>query len=360
MSLVLSLFPGIGLLDRAFEEQGFSVVRGPDVLWGGDIRNFHPLPDRFEGIIGGPPCQTFSALANLVRAKGYEPKFGNLIPDFGRCVIEAQPEWFLMENVPVAPEPVVTGYSVTSFVLDNCHLDSGDGFGEQQERKRRFSFGMRGTEPPDLRRWIRPAALLLPRAGTITQTHVNNSSEAKRRIQAVHGREGAVVHAPVCASRARERNPRFRQQAALDSHAVPVAIGGSGKRKPGARVPPVTSSDGSGSVARREATVAVTGSHSGFARPKGGHLVVYRWARMLELQGLPPDFLADAPFTVEGKRKAVANGVPLPMGRAIVRAVVAALAEWSPDGHCADGEAHKSSALGDLPERGHVVDEPEG
>lgn len=33
--LVLSLFPGIGLLDMAFEEEGFTVVRGPDLLWGG-------------------------------------------------------------------------------------------------------------------------------------------------------------------------------------------------------------------------------------------------------------------------------------------------------------------------------------
>jgi DNA (cytosine-5)-methyltransferase 1 len=29
--LVLSLFPGIGLLDMAFEEEGFCVVRGPDL-----------------------------------------------------------------------------------------------------------------------------------------------------------------------------------------------------------------------------------------------------------------------------------------------------------------------------------------
>ena len=41
-SLVLALFPGIGLLDRVFEGEGFCVVRGPDVLWGGDIRRFHP------------------------------------------------------------------------------------------------------------------------------------------------------------------------------------------------------------------------------------------------------------------------------------------------------------------------------
>jgi len=29
--LVLSLFPGIGLLDMAFEQEGFCVVRGPDL-----------------------------------------------------------------------------------------------------------------------------------------------------------------------------------------------------------------------------------------------------------------------------------------------------------------------------------------
>src|SRR2546430_15392434 len=30
MSLVLSLFPGIGLLDRAFEEEGFCIVRSEE------------------------------------------------------------------------------------------------------------------------------------------------------------------------------------------------------------------------------------------------------------------------------------------------------------------------------------------
>jgi DNA (cytosine-5)-methyltransferase 1 len=52
--LVLSLFPGIGLLDRAFEEEGFAVVRGPDLLWGGDVKLFHPPPGKFKGVIGGP------------------------------------------------------------------------------------------------------------------------------------------------------------------------------------------------------------------------------------------------------------------------------------------------------------------
>lgn len=65
VSLVLSLFPGIGLLDLAFEEEGFCVVRGPDLLWGGDVRRFHPPAGKFDGVIGGPPCQLYGGLANF-------------------------------------------------------------------------------------------------------------------------------------------------------------------------------------------------------------------------------------------------------------------------------------------------------
>lgn len=262
------------------------------------MRNFHPPAGRFEGVIGGPPCQSFSPLANLVRAKGYEPRFGNLIPEFERVVAEAGPEWFLMEEVPQAPAAQVPGYAVHAFRLDNSSLDSGDGLGHEQERLRLFSFGVRGATAIDLRAHIQLAALRLPRAGTVTTTHVNNSDEAKGRV---------------------------RRQCAIDPRAVPVAVGGSGKRKPGARVPAVHSSGGAGG--ERERVPAVVGAHSGAAgRPNGGHLVVYQWREMLRLQGLPPDFLELAPFTVEGKRKAVANGVPLFMGRALARAITAALA----------------------------------
>lgn len=52
MSLVLSLFPGIGLLDMAFEQEGFCIVRGPDILWGGDIHSFAAPAGKFNGLIG--------------------------------------------------------------------------------------------------------------------------------------------------------------------------------------------------------------------------------------------------------------------------------------------------------------------
>lgn len=157
--LVLSLFPGIGLLDMAFEEAGFCVVRGPDLLWGGDIRRFHPPAGRFDGVIGGPPCQEFSRLAHMVRQNGLRPKFGNLIPEFERVVQAALPAWFLMEEVPDAPVPTVSGYAVRSFLLNNRHCFDDEGRPATQHRVRRWSFGCFG-EPRALH--VATAALESP------------------------------------------------------------------------------------------------------------------------------------------------------------------------------------------------------
>ena len=135
MQLVLSIFPGLDLFGRAFEEAGMCVVRGPDYIMGQDIRGWWPPSGRFDGVIGGPPCQSFSALATLVRHKGYEPKFGNLIPEFERVVLHAHPYWWLCENVEGAPVPAVPGYTSGSLVLSPRDL------GDPQSRRRRFTFG---------------------------------------------------------------------------------------------------------------------------------------------------------------------------------------------------------------------------
>lgn len=137
--LVLSLFPGIGLLDRAFEESGFTVVRGPDKLWGGDVTTFHPPRGRFDGIIGGPPCQAHSRYAGINRAIG-NTIAADLVPEFVRVIDEAQPEWFVMENVPDVPDVKLPGYIVHRLLLDNRWL------GEEQSRKRVFQFGTRTGE----------------------------------------------------------------------------------------------------------------------------------------------------------------------------------------------------------------------
>jgi len=238
--LVLSLFPGIGLLDMAFELEGFCVVRGPDLLWGGDIRTFHPPAGRFNGVIGGPPCQLFSILKRLNPRAG--EKHGNLIPEFERVVAEAFPSWFLMENVKDAPLPNVLRYAMQYELLRDVWV------GGETSRLRRFSFGSLDgrrlhVETLALHPVAEPAALA---GGT--------------------GRE------------------------------VPVRLGGSGRPK----------------RTTRDGRVVSSGPCPG-ARASLDELI--------RKQGLPSDFLADAPFTERGKGHAIGNGVPLPMGRAIAKAV---------------------------------------
>jgi DNA (cytosine-5)-methyltransferase 1 len=236
--LVLSLFPGIGLLDRAFEEEGFCVVRGPDLLWGGDIRSFHPPVGKFDGVIGGPPCQAFSCLRPLVRRvwpNAKEPD--NLIPDFERCVREAQPDWFVMENVPAAPEPHVSGFHVHSFPFNNRWT------GAVQHRLRTISYGSRA------------GLRLMPEVETLM------CAEFEPAILASDGKRGFKT---------------------------------------------------SGSGPKRKDAIRAGWSRRGIARS-------------LELQGLPTDFFEDSPVTVEGQARVLGNGVPLPMGRAIARAVKQAI-----------------------------------
>lgn len=131
--LVLSIFPGIDLLGRGFEELGFCVVRGPDRFWGGDIRNFHPPIGVFDGIIGGSPCQDFS------RARRTPPtgEGREMLQEFARVVLDARPAWFLLENVPTVPDVTVPGFFIQRFDLDAREC------GMRQRRLRHFQFGSR-------------------------------------------------------------------------------------------------------------------------------------------------------------------------------------------------------------------------
>lgn len=223
--LVLSLFPGIGLLDRAFEEEGFCVVRGPDLIWGGDVRRFNPPRGRFSGVIGGPPCQLFGGLSNFAHLWNVQPE--NLIPEFERCVAAAQPDWFVMENVRNAPIPSVPGFVIRDELLNNRWL------GQVQSRVRRFSYGTRDGRP------------------LLIVTEVFQSQEFRQSVTAAHG----------------------------------------GQRKV-------------------------------HAKRNGGTITNYTLTEALALQGLEPDFFGPkSPFKEHAKLKAVAEGVPLPMGRAVARAV---------------------------------------
>lgn len=131
--LVLSVFHGADLLGRAFEQAGFCVVRACEWELGFDIRDFHCPANKFDGIVGGSPCQDFSV------ARRSPPIFDGygveMLKEFERVVAECQPKWFLHENVSRCPDVNVNGYFVQRFYLNARDV------GMAQNRRRRFQFG---------------------------------------------------------------------------------------------------------------------------------------------------------------------------------------------------------------------------
>ncbi len=162
---VISLFSGCGGLDLGFEKAGFEVpvanefdptifetfkVNHPKTkLIEGDIRNISEsdFPDDVDGIIGGPPCQSWSEAGAL---RGIEDQRGQLFFDYIRVLRKTQPKFFLAENVSgmlanrhsAAVQNILKLFDESNYNASLTLVNAKD-FGVAQERKRVFYIGFR-------------------------------------------------------------------------------------------------------------------------------------------------------------------------------------------------------------------------
>ena len=110
---IISLFSGAGGLDLGFEKAGFTIAMANEydpTIWEtyeknhtaplikGDIRNIQEsdFPDEIDGIIGGPPCQSWSEAGSL---RGINDERGQLFFDYIRILKSKKPKFFLAETL---------------------------------------------------------------------------------------------------------------------------------------------------------------------------------------------------------------------------------------------------------------------
>lgn len=166
---VISLFSGCGGLDLGFERAGFKVpvanefdksiyetykVNHPSThLIEGDIRKLNKddisefIDGTVDGIIGGPPCQSWSEAGSL---QGINDERGKLFYDYIRVLKDFKPKFFLAENVSGmlanrhkdAVQNILKLFDETGYNVSLTLVNAKD-YGVAEERKRVFYIGFR-------------------------------------------------------------------------------------------------------------------------------------------------------------------------------------------------------------------------
>jgi len=161
---VVSFFAGAGGLDLGFQKAGFNVVWANEYdkdIWETYEKNHkNTTLDRrsivniesdevpeCDGIIGGPPCQSWSEAGSL---RGINDKRGQLFYDFIRILEAKQSKFFLAENVSgmllerhsEALKNIKEMFKNAGYKLSFKLLNASD-FDVPQDRKRVFFVGIR-------------------------------------------------------------------------------------------------------------------------------------------------------------------------------------------------------------------------
>lgn len=171
--IAVDLFAGAGGMTLGFEQAGFDVLASVEIdpihcathkfnfpFWsvlctsitettGEQIRQSSSIGDReIDVVFGGPPCQGFSLIGKRV----LEDPRNELVLHFLRLVLELQPKFFVMENVP----GMITGQAKQLFlevidkfrrhgyeVEENYQILNAACYGVPQSRERLFLLGCR-------------------------------------------------------------------------------------------------------------------------------------------------------------------------------------------------------------------------
>ena len=160
---IVSLFSGAGGMDLGFEKAGFEILFANEFdksIWATYKRNHSALLDKrdirdiasneipdCDGIIGGPPCQSWSEAGAL---RGINDERGKLFYEYIRIIRDKKPKFFVAENVSgmladihkEAVQNIINGFTEAGYNMSVTLVNAVD-YGVPQDRKRVFYVGIR-------------------------------------------------------------------------------------------------------------------------------------------------------------------------------------------------------------------------
>ncbi|MEL4896442.1 DNA cytosine methyltransferase [Crocosphaera sp. Alani8] len=169
--IAVDLFAGVGGMTLGFEQAGFDVLASVEfdpihcathrynfpfwttvcasvtTITGDNIRELSKIKNKpIDVVFGGPPCQGFS----LMGKRSLDDDRNSLIKHFVRLVLELQPNYFVMENVPgitIGKHQFILQQLFDEFAKHNYQVKSdyqilnAANYGVPQLRKRLFILG---------------------------------------------------------------------------------------------------------------------------------------------------------------------------------------------------------------------------
>lgn len=160
---IVSLFSGAGGMDLGFEQAGFEIVFANEfdkTIWATyeknhtaplDKRDVRLIPSEdipeCDGIIGGPPCQSWSEAGAL---RGINDDRGKLFYEYIRILRDKKPKFFVAENVSgmladihrEAVQNIIKSFEESGYNISVTLVNAVD-YGVPQDRKRVFYVGIR-------------------------------------------------------------------------------------------------------------------------------------------------------------------------------------------------------------------------
>jgi DNA (cytosine-5)-methyltransferase 1 len=343
---LVDLFAGCGGMTKGFVDTGFyapvaAVEIDPmaaktyganfgDHIFSGDIRDWlkGELPNAADVVIGGPPCQGFSALG---KQNPLDPR--NLLwREYVHALERINPTTFIIENVPqflrspqfadlereIRPGGGLANYEIEPFVLNAAD------YGVAQVRRRAFVIGRK--------RGLRPLGLPQP---------INERATVR---DAFIGLQRQVLNTTLPADRAANKGPYLTSELHVTRNPTDTSLlryaeippGGSRRdlpdhlSTPGWRKHKSGSGDVMGRLRLDRPSVTI---RTEFFKPEKGRYLHPREDRPIthheaaRLQGFPDDFKWFGSKTQIAKQ--IGNAVPIGLASALAKHILPWLSETS-------------------------------